>query len=159
MLLTHVCLVPCCDLSIFRALITLLIIINNQCLWNYTTLWLVIKSWKYANRLINQLKTLNGTLSVVEVPALALGCLLQSSLRCVFLLTFNCMTSENLISRKSIYYFNAHLALLFSQSNLFVSKSLRSWDASQEKLHFLLLALKGSRNETLKKKILVSNWG
>ena len=72
------------------------------------------------------LKTLNGTLSVVEVPALALGCLLQSSLRCVFLLTFNCMTSENLISRKPIYYFNAHLALLFSQSNLFVPKSLRS---------------------------------
>lgn len=29
-LLTHVCLVPCCDPLIFRALITLLLIINNQ---------------------------------------------------------------------------------------------------------------------------------
>lgn len=57
-LLTHACLVPCCDLSIFRALVTFLIIINNQCIRNYTTLWLVIKSWKYANRLINQLPRL-----------------------------------------------------------------------------------------------------
>lgn len=76
---------------------------------------------------------LNGTLSLVEVLAWVLSCLLQSSLRCVFLLTFNCMTSENLISRKPIYYFNAHLALLFSQSNLFVSESLRRVEKQAKK--------------------------
>lgn len=70
---------------------------------------------------------------MVEVFAQALACLLQSSLRCVFLLTFNCMTSENLISRKPIYYFNAHLALLFSQSNLFVSESLRRVEKQAKK--------------------------
>lgn len=43
------------------------------------------------------------------------------------------MTSENLISRKSIYYFNAHLALLFSQSNLFVSESLRRVEKQAKK--------------------------
>lgn len=70
---------------------------------------------------------------MLEVFAPVLACLLQSSLRCVFLLTFNCMTSENLISRKPIYYFNAHLALLFSQSNLFVSESLRRVEKQAKK--------------------------
>lgn len=78
-------------------------------------------------------KTLNGSFRMVEAFALALTCLLQSSLRCVFLLTFNCMTSENLISRKPIYYFNAHLALLFSQSNLFVFESLRRVEKQAKK--------------------------
>lgn len=81
----------------------------------------------------------------------------NQALRCVFLLTFNCMTSENLISRKPIYYFNAHLALLFSQSNLFVFESLRRVEKQAKKsIIFSSCPSKGSRNETLK--ILVSSW-
>lgn len=38
---------------IFRALIMLLVVINNQ--RNYSTLYFVIKSYKYVNRFINQL--------------------------------------------------------------------------------------------------------
>jgi hypothetical protein len=97
-------------------------------------------------------------LSVVEIFALALRCLLQSSLRCVFLLTFNCMTSENLISRKPIYYFNAHLALLFSQSNLFVCESLWGVEKQAKKSFiFSFWPSKEGRNETLK--IRVPTWG
>lgn len=160
-LLTHVCFVPCCDPSIFRAPITLLVIINNQ---GYEiTLHPGLLSSPGSMQIDSSARSqacreaLNGRLRMVEAFALALTCLLQSSPRCVFLLTFNCMTSENLISRKPIYYFNAHLALLFSQSNLFVFESLRRVEKQAKKsVIFSSRPSKGSRNETLE--ILVSSW-
>lgn len=45
---------PAVTPSIFRALIMLLIVINNQNLWNYSTLCFAIKFYKYVNRFINQ---------------------------------------------------------------------------------------------------------